>query len=243
VYNFKVNGQSVQSGQGNTLVRQVNVGDKVICEFTSSEPCVTQKTVNSNELTMGESALPVLLSRFTGRKQPNANLLEWTTSTEINSKQFTVERGNDGITFAAIGEVAAAGNSNVPRDYSLLDPKFEAGKNFYRLKMIDLDGTFRYSRIVLIDNSAANLITSLSPNPARQGGESLLRLNGLPQGKIGVTILSATGATLNHYELSNTEGNLQVRLPVNNLPSGSYMLLVKDENGMVLDHIKWSIIR
>ena len=242
-YNFKVNGQSVQSGSGNTLVRQVNVGDKVICEFTTSEPCVSQKTVYSNELTMGEPDLPIYLSRFTGRKLSNANLLEWTTVTEINSQEFVVERGNDGIQFSAIGKVAASGNSNNMRDYQLQDPKYEAGKNFYRLKMVDLDGSFRYSRIVLIDNSAANLITTLSPNPARPGAESLLRLNGLPSGKVGISVISATGATVREYELNSTDGNLQVRLPVQNLGSGIYLLVVKNADGTIAETLKWSVIR
>ncbi|MCU0403887.1 MAG: S8 family serine peptidase [Chitinophagaceae bacterium] len=242
VYNFKVNGQSVQSGSSNTLVRQVNVGDKIICEFTSSETCVTQKTVNSNELTMGE-VLPVFLTRFTGRKTSNANLLEWTTAAEINSREFVVERGNDGVRFEPIGNVAAAGNTSTSKDYSLLDPKFEAGKNFYRLKMIDLDGTFRYSRTVMIDNSNANLITTLSPNPARSGGESLLQLNGLGSAKINITILDVTGASIRNFEVNNTSGNMQVRMPVQNLSSGTYIIVVKDEKGEVIKNMKWNVVR
>lgn len=242
-FNFRVNGNSVQSGPVNSLVRVVNVNDRVTCEMTSTEPCVAEKTVVSNEIVMGNPSLPVLLTRFTGKKQINANLLEWTTGTEINSDVFVLERGNNGVTFSEIGRIKAAGNSNIPRDYSLPDPKFEAGKNYYRLKMIDLDGTFRYSRIVLIDNSAANLTTALWPNPARPDSESLLKLNGLPVGKISISLIGASGSALKNFNLKSDDGNLQVRLAAQSLSSGVYLLVIKDENGNILDKVKWAIIR
>jgi hypothetical protein len=204
---------------------------------------VAEKTVSSNEIIMGQPVLPVILTNFSGRKLPNSNLLEWTTGTEINSQVFVVERGNDGMAFAEIGRVVAAGNSNTLRNYNLTDAKFEAGKNFYRLKMIDLDGSFRYSRVVLIDNSKESLITSLSPNPGRTGTESLLSLTGLQRGKVGISILSGSGAAIKNMDMMSADGNLQVRLNATQFASGTYMIVIRNADGTVAETVKWSVIR
>lgn len=113
--------------------------------------------------------LPVELTTFTGYNNGSVNVLNWTTASESNSLKFEVEKSLDAVNFEYIGERPAAGNSNTPRSYTLDDPHPVLGNNYYRLKIIDRDGKFKYSDIVVIKvnelNTAADGIVSVYPNP------------------------------------------------------------------------------
>lgn len=245
IFNFFVNNLSVQSGNSNTLARIVSPGDVIKCQLTSSEPCVDEKTVLSNEITMG-NALPVTLIRFTGRNSPSGNLLEWTTSTEVNSQEFVVERSIDGIGFGLIARVKAAGASSNPIHYNVIDNKFGSGKNFYRLKMVDKDGSFKYSPIVLIENGSGLILTTLLPNPTQAGLQSVLSISGLEVNSVvHISVANAAGATLKHYTAKSASGTgiIQQILPANNLPAGTYFVLIKGKNGKLIETVRWHIIK
>ncbi|MFT3825272.1 MAG: lamin tail domain-containing protein [Chitinophagaceae bacterium] len=108
------------------------------------------------------SILPITLTDFTAVKQNSTVKVSWKSSEEINSDAYVVERSHDGITFTSIGTVAAKG---VPADYSLIDKSPLTGNNFYRLKMVDKDGAFKYSKVVKV-NFALQLAIHINPNPA-----------------------------------------------------------------------------
>jgi len=84
------------------------------------------------------------------------NLLEWSTSEEFNSEQFQVEKSLDGIEYAGIGKVEAAGESNGEKNYRFLDINATTDKAYYRLKQIDTDGTISLSEIALVNRVIAN---------------------------------------------------------------------------------------
>jgi len=122
--------------------------------------------------TLGSTAnpLPVELSNFTATAQgPTAVRLAWATASEKNSARFEAERSQDGRTFERLGTVAAAGSSSTPRSYELLDAKLPTGVAtlYYRLRQVDLDGTFNYSpvRTVTLKGMAAAGL-ALYPSPA-----------------------------------------------------------------------------
>jgi len=135
--------------------------------------------------------VPVNLIYFTAKKQgTNQSLLDWATSSEQNSQQFDVYRSTDGgQTWVKIGEKAAAGNSNTEKTYSLVDESPKTGRNYYRLKMIDKDGTFKWSVIRWVDFgdiTPVNIV--LYPNPV----VNTLSINGLQNAK-EVVVYDAVG--------------------------------------------------
>ncbi|HPN19842.1 MAG TPA: T9SS type A sorting domain-containing protein, partial [Chitinophagales bacterium] len=67
------------------------------------------------------------------------------TVSELNSKEFQIERSKDGITYQMLGTVTAAGNSNSLKYYTYSDNDILSGKSYYRLKIVDLDQTFKYT--------------------------------------------------------------------------------------------------
>jgi hypothetical protein len=100
-----------------------------------------------NEL--ANNPVPVELNSLTAKPQGRDIELSWETKTEVNSSMFEVERTAVNIqNWVKMGEVSASGNSNSPKAYSYTDKKLGSGKYIYRLKMIDNDGTSRYSKEV-----------------------------------------------------------------------------------------------
>ncbi|MBO9634984.1 MAG: S8 family serine peptidase [Chitinophagaceae bacterium] len=109
--------------------------------------------------------LPVTLSNFTATRRNNTGLLQWQTSQELNSKQFTIEKSTDGVLFILIGTVPAAGNSSSPLNYQFIDPVLANGLNHYRLLITDMDGHTDRSMIRTIQSSDASLTIQVFPNP------------------------------------------------------------------------------
>lgn len=110
------------------------------------------------------STLPVRFTQFNGRVNNGVVSLEWSTSQEINNDRFEVERSSDGNQFSKIGTVAAKGGIN--NNYSLIDAKPSA-VNFYRLKQVDKDGVFAYSKVLLLRTDLDRIGAKISPNPFR----------------------------------------------------------------------------
>jgi subtilase family serine protease len=111
------------------------------------------------------TALPVRLISFNAISRSKDVLLQWQTSNEINASKFEVERSRDANSFSSIGTLPA---NNTPgnHNYQLVDVFPLNGNGFYRLKMIDIDGSFVYSDIINVNRSAINSGFTVYPNPA-----------------------------------------------------------------------------
>jgi subtilisin family serine protease len=94
--------------------------------------------------------LPIELTDFSVRRVGNNVVLNWITATEVNSYLFEVEKIKNNQ-WGKIGEVLASGNSNSPKQYSYTDKNWNSGTQYYRLKMIDADGSYKYSDVVSIN--------------------------------------------------------------------------------------------
>lgn len=110
--------------------------------------------------------LPITLLNFSGKPIANTMQLQWSTAAEINSGYFEVQRSADRNNFEPIGKLAAAGNADLTQTYSFTDnaPKINA-INFYRLKEVDRDGHFVYSKIIA-GSFNENVLVKIYPNPA-----------------------------------------------------------------------------
>jgi hypothetical protein len=141
------------------------------------------------------STLPVKLALFTGRPQGNAIQLQWTAATEINAAYYDVQRSANGINFTSIGRVEAGA---IGGQFHFADAAPLQGKNHYRLRMVDNDGSFEYSGIVVLTTgltSGTQPYLSLFPNPA--------------SGTIKVVVQS-TANTMDKLQLYNAAGVLML---------------------------------
>jgi len=96
--------------------------------------------------------LPIDLLYFRGKKATSGNLLEWSTTTEINNDYFTLEKSLDANNFAPIEIAYGAGNSKSEINYSFLDDTPSPGINYYRLKQTDFDGNFSYHQTITLND-------------------------------------------------------------------------------------------
>ncbi|MEL7531948.1 MAG: SdrD B-like domain-containing protein [Bacteroidota bacterium] len=115
------------------------------------------------------SSLPVQLLSFTAEQGGQSVELNWTTASEENTYGFDIERSIDGLLFNSIGQVAAIGNSVDLQTYDWQDQSIanlDFPKLYYRLKMVDLDGSFTYSQIESVKlSSASDFSLMLAPSP------------------------------------------------------------------------------
>ena len=111
------------------------------------------------------TSLPVRLLSFKSEPLQTAVELSWQTSEEVGNSHFDIERSRDAIGFEAIGRVAGQGNSSERVPYTFFDASARVGLNYYRIKQVDFDGTFAYSRIIAAQFDGQGGFRAY-PNPA-----------------------------------------------------------------------------
>jgi hypothetical protein len=160
------------------------------------------------------ATLPVKLLFFKGEKVTNGNLLEWTTTTEINNDYFTLERAEDGFNFFEIGIINGAGNISTNQYYQFTDDGATHHINYYRLKQTDFNGQYSYSNTIAInENLADNVYYNNSSNQ--------LYFNGIEQGLI--VIYNIHGQLIKSIDASKSKTML-------NLAKGIYIVTVQTVN-------------
>ena len=116
-----------------------------------------------------QAPLPVELTSFTALVINNQIQLKWKTATEISSYGFHIERSiSNSTAWQKVGFVEGHGNSNSEKKYNFVDENVSSGNNYsYRLKEINTDGSFKYSKVVEVDFSLPFRFTLSQnyPNP------------------------------------------------------------------------------
>ncbi|WP_051664242.1 T9SS type A sorting domain-containing protein [Dyadobacter crusticola] len=106
-------------------------------------------------------SMPVKLATFEGTAEGHAVNLKWTTTEEANSDYFEVQHSSDGKSWNAVGQIRSAGESKIENKY-FFNHKASLGMNYYRLKMVDFDNTFAFSKIISVQ---ADGLAAVFPNP------------------------------------------------------------------------------
>jgi len=167
--------------------------------------------------------LPLLLTNFEARQNGRKNLLTWRTANEINVQNFEIERSSNGINFSSIGEVAANGTMH----YQFVDNTPLKGTNYYRLKIIDLNSSYRISETKLLSFNTSGII--LYPNPLTTA--AMLEIDAVNAGTFEISISDVAGTII---QLNTTYTIIQPginRIPVNvaRLAPGTYFINVKSD--------------
>jgi hypothetical protein len=166
--------------------------------------------------------LPVTLVSFTASKEGRISVLNWETTSETNSDYFQVQRSANAKNWEDLGSVSARGESNALVKYSFNDNAPRGGANLYRLKMVDKDGSFAYSRIREL-SYAGGVHVTVYPNPVSNT----------------LYIIEAEAGTLKEAALFNMKGQkvyqssvagLQ-QIDVKSLIPGIYIVKTTQTNG------------
>jgi hypothetical protein len=172
------------------------------------------------------TVLPVTLTAFQGNLANGIVKLSWTTSREINSSHFVIEKSIDGSSYAAIGQVKAGAANG---QYSFTDNTPLSKQNYYRLKMVDADGNYNYSRIVTIRNDGSNPVLKLTPNPV----VSNLNVSFLSEKAeaVHINFFDQMGRMVKRYNVQANKGLNAFNLTdLNSLPAGNYTVEVIGES-------------
>ncbi len=180
--------------------------------------------------------LPLSLINFTGNTTANGTLLKWQTTAEINTKSFEIEWSEDGQRFTKISTQPAAGNSATVIHYIYLHSSVGEGYNYYRLKMLDMDGLFTYSKVVRINTALTTIAITTFPNPVTD----LLKLNiqSLKNETLLLYLHSADGKLVLSKSFNIIKGSNQYKWNLTSVPAGKYFISSGRDQFRVMTIIK-----
>jgi hypothetical protein len=193
--------------------------------YTLSDALANPYTVNSltytTPLALGSNVVPVIFSSFSVSCRMQESQLFWSTENEINSSEFIIQKSNDGITWAQIGRLPAAGNSSIRKEYRFVYRN--NGNTMYRVKMVDLQGRESFTEIRSSDCSIPAAI-AVYPIPAKD----VLHVN-IPTEtaqRVQLILTDVSGRTIRSTSGSMNEGLNQFSLNMATLNPGYYLLRV-----------------
>ncbi len=176
------------------------------------------------------TVLPVNLKHFTANKQNNGVLLNWKTMSETNMKHFQIHKAGADGSYVKLGEVAARGNG----DYTLLDSEPHLGLNYYKLMLIDLNGSEKEAGAlsVLYELNERKGIT-VYPNPALE--QFVVKIPNLPTGTFEVEIFDLTGQKITSLTASAKQLAQGLEISASQMSAGVYLVRVKSlKNGEII---------
>ncbi len=171
------------------------------------------------------SLLPVTYASLSAKQILGSVQVSWTTSMEENNSHFDIERSVDGSNWEMIGSENGVGFSTEEVSYTFTDYSPAQGTNIYRLKQVDFDGQYSYSKVmvVLVNNGMAEETIQLFPNPSK----GVVNIKGIESPK--VTVFNTAGTAL--YVSQN-----QTTLNLDFLQLGVYFLQIESQDGEVSRH-------
>jgi hypothetical protein len=178
----------------------------------------TANPTSNNFGTLPPSPLPITLISFKASlNSSNQAVLKWATASEKDNHYFEIERSKNAIDFESLGKINGKGTSDLRNDYAFTDETPLKGINYYRLKQVDFDGTFSYTRPESVITEGDGSI-SLYPNPT----VNVLKINFEDLDQIETaTIYNQSGVMMKNLQGSKSSIDIQ------ELPQGKYILQIR----------------
>ena len=181
---------------------------------------------NFSPFTLGTTSLlnplPVGLTDFSASRCGNKICLFWNTVSENNNDHFEIERSADGRIFNSIGSVNGNGTTSIGHNYTFSDAHPLNGKNYYRLKQVDIDRKFSFSSVLRVNNLSVSPFSAfISPNPA--GSVMNLVIEGIKEKEKLLLVVMNTSGMIVHRENLSAGGTTMVKsLPRPAISAGLY---------------------
>lgn len=204
----------------------INTGGSATGMSTTTESVTSTPLNVLGSLSIGSVTMivPLRFLSITAEKKPTHTLVEWRTTNEMNVNYHEVQRSYTGNNFIGIGKVAAHNSMSDDR-YTYADTDNLNGTAYYRIKSIDFDGKYKYSKVVSVSN-ASNEIISLKNNPVT--GSINLLLSSKKNHSFTYQIMSVSGSLVQQGSVAYSgSGNLSIIVD-KNITTGSYILIMND---------------
>ncbi len=183
------------------------------------------------ESDLNSIVLPIDLVKFdVTLKGKNDALLQWQTATESNTKGYEIEMAQNILSsYKYISFVQGKGNSSTLTNYQTVVPNLAPDTYYFRLKMIDLDGKFKYSSTQILKVSADDIVR-IYPNPSKDGFV-FIELATPANKKINIKVMNASGQVVNNKDFANYVNPLKIKLPA---ISGEYYIQITTVDGDIM---------
>ncbi len=232
-----------------TLTDPMIVGNYVIAECAGGPNCRTNTFASTvlppdyfivygdMQVIISHISLPLELTGFFGKTLETANRLTWETASEINTDRFDIERSEDQFSWKKIGSVAAAGISVARHDY-FFDDKNPAQKAWYRLRMVDTDGSESFSPVVFCGRAGEGEgLFEIYPNPIESGGFWLKVPGQFSESPLDFALFDVAGRLVFSKNMEDGAAG-DLFFPMERpLARGSYFLEIKSAPGLQTLHV------
>jgi Secretion system C-terminal sorting domain len=174
-------------------------------------------------------ATPSLMLSFDAQSTGTQAQLTWVMENETNCKYFVIERSGSTGGYDSIGVVTGINNNNDQTTYTFDDPQMLNGDNYYRLRQVQMQGDFKYSKVIMLFSNQMSSLMSIYPNPAV---ESLnYNIASASNQQVIVQVYNVAGVALVTTQQQVYVGNNRQTIAISSLKSGNYFLKVTSFDG------------
>lgn len=209
----------------------LNSADTSVYNFEINSDPLSYKTDRFRIILLRSTPTPVTFVSVQAKRTGNRNVnITWKVENEERIAQYEVERSRDGIQFAGIITQSVNNNAGSLKTYTQIDQDAFATESYYRIKSVGLDGTYKYSNIVRVNNSQQAEEVSIYPNPVT--GKTI-QLHGSLQeaGNYTFRLVNTSGQVVEQQHINLEAGNSvhSIRLQ-ETLPAGNYKMIIFSAN-------------
>ncbi len=201
----------------------LSVTDTVVVPFSVTADPASSASDRFTIVFAAPAPLPVTFTSIKAYQQGANVAVEWKVASQVNIKQYEVERSIDGINFSKLSTQAATGSSGADITYNWLDVNPVAGDNFYRVRSVAVDGSTKYSATVKVKISKLDASITVHPNPV-SGKVIGVQFAGMEKGTYTIRILNSMDQVLLKQTVTITATNSDQSIPIGNMPKGNYYL-------------------
>ena len=191
------------------------------------------------------STLPVTLINFSAAYRNGVTILNWETENEVNFSHYEIERkGESAADYVAVDSKQANGNAG-RSTYSTSDniSSINDAVVYYRLKMVDVDGKFTYSNVIMVRKEKKTISgISLSPNPVISSANATVRFDASRAAVVNLRVVDMAGRQVLAQQNNVSEGTNSIQVNnLNRLQPGLYIIQLV--NGNELSTFKFSVVQ
>jgi subtilisin family serine protease len=245
-----ITGGTIYNGNSVDLVLTFNSEDYPLGDYSMDVVISSNDPVNSTvtvPVTMNLQEIPVELSSLRAAADKNNVVVNWTTATETNNSGFFVERKTANNTeWTQAGFVEGKGTTTQINSYSFVDKGMAVGTYTYRLKQVDLDGTFEYSSSIEVEVTAPQEYTLYQNYPNPFNPATTIEYSLPEKSNVTISIYTALGELVKTLVNESVEAGYQkAAFDATNLPSGTYIYQIRatSEGRTFVDSKKMMLIK
>ena len=173
--------------------------------------------------------LPIQLVNFSHQINSNSIALNWSTSSEVNNKEFRLSRSANGTDFTSLANINGIGNSNTLQNYSFTDKSPLLGKSYYKLQQVDFDNIVKLERVIVANFKIGSEDVVIYPNPVT----TVLKIQNQAKLYKKATLSDMNGKVLASFSLNNEVTSVNV----DSFAKGVYLLTLSGKNGTAVKKV------